>query len=163
MQNQKSYITKVFLDEASFIRRSPLIELERKAALSDLLHHNMFEPLTSDKKGYLKGPYHVHLALDEGKIIFDIRDTKEQSLTKITLPSKPFRRVIKEYFMICESYYKALKDASPNKIEAIDMGRKSIHNEGAEMLKDGLIRKINIDQNTARRIFTLLCVLHIRI
>jgi uncharacterized protein (UPF0262 family) len=95
-------------------------------------------------------------------MLFDIRNAENSDLTKVLLPLTPFRTIVRDYFMICDSYYKAIKKASPSQIEAIDMGRRGLHNEGSELLRERLAGKVEVDHNTARRLFTLICVLHIR-
>jgi len=150
-------IAKVSLDERMVVRRSPEIEHERAVAIFDLIEENSFAPAGTDS-----GPYNLHLSIEENRLILDIRSETEQPVGKVMLALGPFRRVVKDYFTVCESYYTAIKTASPSQIEAIDMGRRSLHNEGAELLRDRLAGKIEIDGNTARRLFTLICVLHIR-
>ena len=100
--------------------------------------------------------------MDDQADVFDIRDADDNKLSRFTQPLSPLRSVIKDYFMICDSYYKAIKISTPLKIEAIDMGRRSLHNEGAEILQERLAGKVEIDSGTARRLFTLICILHIR-
>jgi len=150
-------ISDLVLDEKSVVRRSPQVEHERKVAIFDLLEENYFSPV-----GDFTGPYKLHLGAVDNRLVFDIRDPKDQPLTTITLPLSSFRRVVKDYFMICESYFEAIKTASPSKIEAIDMGRRGLHNEGADQLREKLEGKVDVDKDTARRLFTLVCVLHIR-
>jgi len=155
--NAKSRLIDVQLDQGSVGRRSAEIEHERAIAIYDLLEDNHFEPV-----GCAEGPYRLHLSLEENRLIFDIRDESDESLGRVPLPMMPFRRIIKEYFQICESYYDAIKHAPPSRIEAIDMGRRGLHNDGSELLRERLEGKIELDHNTSRRLFTLLCVLHIR-
>ncbi len=107
-------------------------------------------------------PYHLHLSIAENRLLFDIRSDADDPVGTVTLPLLPFRRIVKDYFAVCESYYEAIRSASPSKIEAIDMGRRSLHDEGSELLCDRLDGKIEVDSDTARRLFTLICVLHIR-
>ena len=154
---EKQFIANITLDEASVVRRSPDVEHERAVAIYDLLEENRFAPV-----GDYRGPYHLHLALQENRLLFDIRSEADSALGTVTLPLSPFRRIVKDYFAICESYFEAIKTASPSKIEAIDMGRRGLHNEGSELLRERLDGKIEIDFDTARRLFTLICVLHIR-
>ncbi|MDJ0945445.1 MAG: UPF0262 family protein [Kiloniellales bacterium] len=154
---EKQFIANITLDEASVVRRSPDVEHERAVAIYDLLEENRFAPV-----GDYHGPYHLHLALQENRLLFDIRNEADSALGTVTLPLSPFRRIVKDYFAICESYFEAIKTASPSKIEAIDMGRRGLHNEGSELLRERLDGKIEIDFDTARRLFTLICVLHIR-
>ena len=150
-------ISEIKLDERSVVRRSADVEHERAVAIYDLIEDNYFAPA-----GHDGGPYHLHLAIEENRLIFDIRDEQEAEITAITLPLLPFRRIVKDYFAICEIYYDAIKTASPSKIEAIDMGRRGLHNEGSELLRERLNGKIEVDFDTARRLFTLICVLHIK-
>ncbi len=152
-------IVKIQLDEKSVLRRRPEVEHEREVALFDLLEENKFV-LKGD--GSEPGPYHLVLKLVEDRLVFDVRDTNDASQKEITLPVKPFRSIIKDYFLICESYFDAIKNLSPSQIEAIDMGRRGLHNEGAEMLRERLSENAELDQPTSRRFFTLLCVLHMR-
>jgi uncharacterized protein (UPF0262 family) len=150
-------LTNVTLDDSAVIRRSPEVEHERAVAIYDLLEDNTFRPV-----GDYGGPYHLHLSIAENRLLLDIRSEEEASLGTVTLPLLPFRRVIRDYFGVCESYYEAIKTASPARIEAIDMGRRGLHNEGSELLQERLEGKVEIDFDTARRLFTLICVLHIR-
>ncbi len=154
---QNDCVINVTLDEKSVVRRSPDIEHERAVAIYDLLEQNTFAPL-----GDYQGPYSLHLRLEETRLILDIRDESEIRLGQVGISLSPFRRIIKDYFTVCESYFEAIKTASPSKIEAIDMGRRGLHNEGSELLQERLSDKITMDFDTARRLFTLLCVLHIR-
>src|SRR5690606_29952914 len=107
-------------------------------------------------------PYCLYLSIEENRLVVDVRTESEKPVLKAILSLTPFRRIIKDYFTVCESYYEAIKRASPSQIEAIDMGRRSLHNEGSELLRERLDGKIELDANTARRLFTLFCVLHIR-
>lgn len=150
-------IASIVLDEASVVRRTPEIEHERKVAIFDLLEENSFAPNGSDG-----GPYSLHLAIEENRLVFDIRNEAEDPHGKVILSLSPFRKIIKDYFLICESYYEAIRSASPSKIESIDMGRRGLHNEGAELLTARLEGKIAIDHDTSRRLFTLICVLHMK-
>lgn len=155
---QNQCIAGIYLDEKYTVRRRPEVEHEQAVAIYDLLEENYFEPA-----GGLSGPYSVHLRIEENRVAFDVRgDDDSQTLSTITLPLSPFRRIVKDYFMICESYYDAIKKATPAQIETIDMARRGLHNEGSEQLRTLLADKVKIDENTARRLFTLVCVLHIR-
>ena len=149
-------IIKIRLDENSIVRRNADIEHERKVAIFDLLEDNSFV-LKS-----VPGPYDLVLRLEETRLIIDVRDAEENPLEEIRLQVTPFRRIIKDYFMVCESYFAAIKTASPSQIEAIDMGRRGLHNEGSELLRERLTQQVEMDLATARRLFTLICVLHIR-
>jgi len=152
-------ICDVRLDEKSLVRRRPEVEHERKVAIYDLLEENSFRV----RKDGVSGPYTLHLSLDGDKLCVDVHDKADAPLTSTFLSMKGFRSIVKEYFMICESYYSAIRTASPSRIEAIDMGRRGLHNDGAEMLRERLSdHDIDVDLDTARRLFTLVCVLHLR-
>lgn len=150
-------IVNITLDEQTVVRRSPDIEHERKVAIFDLLEENFFAPT-----GEVSGPFHLRLAIEEGRLVFDIQSEGGEPIGKIGLALSSFRRVVKEYFEICGNYFQAIKTASPSRIEAIDMGRRGVHNDGSQLLMERLAGKIEIDMPTARRLFTLICVLHIR-
>lgn len=150
-------LSNITLDDSAVIRRSPEVEHERAVAIYDLLEENSFRPA-----GDYTGPYHLHLSIAENRLQMEIRDEAGQPLDTVALPLLPFRRVIRDYFSVCETYYEAIKTASPARIESIDMGRRGLHNEGSELLQERLDGKIEIDFDTARRLFTLICVLHIR-
>ncbi len=155
--SDRQRIVNIFLDEKSVVRRSPDVEHERAVAIYDLIEENRFMPANTDA-----GPYALHLSLEESRLIFDIRSEDQSPILRVPLPLVPFRKIIKDYFTVCESYFAAIKTASPSHIEAIDMGRRGLHNEGSELLRANLDGKIDMDFATARRLFTLLCVLHIR-
>jgi uncharacterized protein (UPF0262 family) len=150
-------LVEIRLDAGSIVRWSREVEHERQVAVFDLLERNSFELV-----GGFAGPYRVELSLREANLIFSVEDQTGANRADVTLSMRPFRRLIKDYFMICESYFEAIKTATPSRIEAIDMGRRGLHNEGAEKLADALEGKIRVDGETARRLFTLVCVLHIR-
>ncbi|MFZ5779923.1 MAG: UPF0262 family protein [Pseudomonadota bacterium] len=150
-------IVDIALDEESVARRSPEVEHERAVALFDLLEENDFLLV-----GGKPGPYRLRIAVFEQRLIFDVRDAEDHKLRDIVLSLTPFRKVVKDYFLICESYYDAIKKLSPSQIEALDMGRRGLHNEGSELLRERLAGKIEIDLDTARRLFTLICALHIK-
>lgn len=151
------HLVNITLDEKTVLRRSAEVEHERQVAIYDLLEENAFAPV-----GGHAGPYSLHLRIEENRLVFDIRNEAEAPLETVQLPLLPFRRIVRDYFSVCESYYQAIKTASPAKIEAIDMGRRGLHNEGSELLQERLDGKVEIDFDTARRLFTLICVLHIR-
>ena len=154
----KHSIVQVFLDEVSIIRRSPEAEQERAVAIYDILESNYFAPT-----GDLAGPFHLYLRIeDHSRLILDIRSEQDESLREIGLPLLPLRRLIRDYFQICESYYDAIKKLTPSQIETIDMARRGLHNEGSEILAERLKDSVEVDYETARRLFTLVCVLHIR-
>lgn len=146
----------ITLDERTVVRRNADIENERAAAISDLLSHNQFVPASGRT-----GPFHLHLAVEENRLVMEIRDAAGESET-VVLPLARFRRIVKDYFMVCESYYEAIRRSNLNQIEAIDVGRRSLHNEGSDLLIEGLAGKVSLDHETARRLFTLICVLHLR-
>jgi uncharacterized protein (UPF0262 family) len=153
----KNRLIAVSLDKSIAPGLTPDAEHERQIAIYDLIEDNRFAVTGRDL-----GPYRLELSTAEGRLIFDISSEHRQRVTMIGLSMSPFRRIVKDYFMICESYYKAIRDASPSQIETIDMARRSLHNEGSEILKERLNGKIETDLDTARRLFTLLCVLHWR-
>ena len=157
MARSEQRIAEITLDEHSVVRRNTDVEHERAVAIVDLLDENSFIPRSS-----LAGPFHLHLGIEENRLLLDIRDEADKSLEQVVLPLSPFRRIVKDYFLVCDSYYSAMREASPSQIEAIDMGRRALHNEGGEKLRERLADQVEVDLNTARRLFTLLCVLHIR-
>ncbi len=150
-------LVNVQLDEKTVVRRKPEVEHERAVAIYDLIEENYFAPV-----GDYKGPYSLHISLEDNRLCLDVRGEDETPYTKVQLALKPFQRIVKDYFIVCESYYSAIKKSSPSQIEAIDMGRRGLHNEGSDLLRERLAGKIDIDHDTARRLFTLICVLHIR-
>ncbi len=156
-ERDRRRIVEISLDERTVMRRSPDVEHERAVAIYDLTEENYFAPVGDDS-----GPYHLHISIAENRLLFDIRSDADTAVATVTLPLLPFRRIVKDYFAVCESYYEAIRTASPSKIEAIDMGRRGLHDEGCDILRDRLDGKIEIDFDTARRLFTLICVLHIR-
>ncbi|MBB3952404.1 UPF0262 family protein [Aureimonas jatrophae] len=143
--------------DASVGRASPDVEHERRVAIVDLLEENRFEPA-----GAPEGPLRLRLSLADRRLVFDIRSDGDQVLVTHILSLTPFRRVIRDYFLICDSYQEAIRTATPSQIEAIDMGRRGIHNDGSDLLRERLEGKIALDKDTARRLFTLICVLHRR-
>lgn len=158
MSDETERIAEIELDEKTVVRRSPEIEHERAVAMHDLLAKNRFRPA-----GDLAGPYKLHLSIeDRSRLILDVRGLDDAPKTRIALGLAPFRRIVRDYFQICESYYDAIKRLSPAQIETIDMARRGLHNEGSELLVERLGEKVEMDKSTARRLFTLLCVLHIR-
>jgi uncharacterized protein (UPF0262 family) len=148
-------IIDIVLDEESVARRSPEVEHERAVALFDLIEENDFALVGTP------GPYRLRIGIFEQRLVFDVRDAHDNKLRDIVLSLTPFRKVVKDYFLVCESYYAAIKKLSPSQIEALDMGRRGLHNEGSELLRERLDGKIEIDLDTARRLFTLICALHI--
>jgi len=154
-------IIAVELDEQTIIWRNADVEQERRIAIFDLLEGNHFAPCRAYPQGY-SGPYRIKLRVEEGRLAIDIAAEDGQLLETIVLGLARFRRPIRDYFAICDSYYQAIRAATPQQIETIDMARRGIHNEAAELLRERLDGKIAVDFDTARRLFTLICVLHIR-
>ncbi|HWE06780.1 MAG TPA: UPF0262 family protein [Rhizomicrobium sp.] len=150
-------LASVELDERTLVRRTREIEQEREIAIYDLLEANSFVPCGSSG-----GPYRLVLAVQENRLVFNIRLESGAPHGRVMLSLTPFRRVIKDYFLVCESYFKAIRNAPPAQIEALDMGRRGLHDEGSELLRERLKGKIEVDSDTARRLFTLLCVLHLK-
>jgi uncharacterized protein (UPF0262 family) len=150
-------LSAITLDEHTVINRSPEIESERSAAIADLLGQNHFAPASG--RG---GPFRLHLAIEENRLVMEIRGEADETSETIQLPLAPFRRTVKDYFLVCESYYEAMRHSNLTRLESIDVGRRSLHNEGATLLSERLAGKIEIDHDTARRLFTLICVLHLR-
>ena len=150
-------IAHMHLEEKHQVRRRPEVEHERAIAMYDLMEENYFAPV-----GDFTGPYHVRLRLDDNRLVFTVCSTEDAELVEVVLPLKPFQSIVKDYFLICESYFNAIKKSNPAQIEAIDMGRRGLHNEGSELLRERLTGKVDVDFDTARRLFTLICVLHIR-
>ena len=148
-------IVAVTLDEESIGRSGPDIEHERAIAIYDLVEKNLFAP-----EGAAGGPYTLHLGITGNRLMFDIRKQDGTPVVAHLLSLTPFRRIVKDYFMICDSYYQAIRTASPDKIEAIDMGRRGIHEEGSRTLMERLEGKVRVDFETSRRLFTLISVLH---
>ena len=148
-------LVAVNLDEASIGRSSPDIDHERAVAIYDLIEENSFKPI-----GHEGGPYALHLSLAENRLVFDIRLATGEPVVAHMLSLNTFKKIVKDYFMICDSYYQAIRTATPDKIEAIDMGRRGIHDEGSRTLQERLVGKVRIDFETARRLFTLISVLH---
>jgi uncharacterized protein (UPF0262 family) len=148
-------LSAVTLDEQSIGRGSADQEHERAIAIYDLLEDNRFAVV-----GHDGGPYSLVIALHDAKLVFDIRDENGEAVVAHILSLTPFKRILKDYFMICETYYAAIRQATPSRIEAIDMGRRGLHNEGAQLLAERLKGKIDTDPDTARRLFTLVTALH---
>ncbi|ALH80088.1 MULTISPECIES: UPF0262 family protein [Sphingopyxis] len=157
----KQRIISVELDEGSIVWRNPDVEQERRVAIFDLIEDNKFVPQRGHADGYA-GPYRLMLRVEEGRLIFEISREDGSPLEAIILGLGRFRRPIRDYFAICDSYYQAIKTATAQQIETVDMARRGLHNEAAEMLMDRLDGKIAVDFDTARRLFTLICVLHIK-
>jgi len=150
-------IAGIELDEKTVVRRTRQIEQEREIAIYDLLESNSFAPAGSEG-----GPYKLVLSIEENRLVFDIRLVDETAHGRVMLSLTPFRRVIKDYFLICDSYFKAIRQAPPQQIETLDMSRRGMHDEGSALLRERLKGKIEVDSDTARRLFTLICVLHLK-
>lgn len=154
-------IIDITLDEATIMWRSADVEQERRIAIFDLIEGNYFAPQRQHTDGYA-GPYRIALSVEEGRLVIGIARDDGTALETYILGLGRFRRAIKDYFAICDSYYQAIRAATPQQIETVDMARRGVHNEAAELLKERLEGKIDIDFDTARRLFTLICVLHIK-
>ncbi|MEF3046937.1 UPF0262 family protein [Pseudotabrizicola sp. L79] len=153
-------ICHIEIDEKGLVRPTPEIEQERRVAIFDLLEENSFGLPARDGRAVAPGPYRLGLAIREGRLVFDVATEDETKVGEFHLSLGPFRQVVKDYFQICESYFDAVKRLPPSQIEAIDMARRGIHNEGARVLQERLEGKAEVDLDTARRLFTLICVLH---
>jgi uncharacterized protein (UPF0262 family) len=153
--DSKNFIVAVTLDEESIGRSGPDIEHERAIAIYDLIEKNLFAP-----DGAGGGPFALHIGITGNRLMFDIRLEDGTPVVAHLLSLTPFRRIVRDYFMICDSYYQAIRTATPDKIEAIDMGRRGIHDEGSHTLQERLKGKVRVDFETARRLFTLISVLH---
>ena len=158
---QAQRVAQITLDERTVLRRSPAIEHERDAAIADLLKDNNFAPASGRT-----GPFHLNLAIAESRLAMEIRALGDEpeggSSETIMLALAPFGRIVKDYFLVCESYYETIRGHGLAHVEAIDVGRRSLHDEGAVLLIERLADKVAIDHATARRLFTLICVLHLR-
>ncbi|MEE4348943.1 MAG: UPF0262 family protein [Pacificimonas sp.] len=154
-------IADIQLDDRTILWRNADIEQERRVAIFDLLEANSFRVLTAGAADH-PGPYSIFLHVRDGRLAIDVKTQAGGMLDTVVVPLSPFRRTIRDYFGICESYYQAIRERAPHEIETIDMARRGIHNDAAELLKTRLEGKIEVDFDTARRLFTLICVLHIR-
>ena len=154
-------IINIELDEATILWRNADIEQERRIAIYDLIEDNSFKPLRAWEAGYT-GPYRLKLAVSDGRLAMDIADAEENLLETLLLGLGRFRRPIREYFAICDRYFQAIRKATASEIETIDMARRGLHDSAAELLVERLEGKVETDFPTARRLFTLICVLHIR-
>jgi len=155
-----SRLSSVEIDDTGLAPPTPEIEQERKVAIFDLLEENTFGLPAREGRAAPVGPYHLHLAIRERRLVFDVTSESGAAMAEFHLSLGPFRQVVKDYFQICENYFDAVKKLPPSKIEAIDMARRGIHNEGARVLQERLEGKAELDTDTARRLFTLICVLH---
>jgi uncharacterized protein (UPF0262 family) len=154
-KTQSACLVSLTLDEASIGRSSPEIEHERAVAIYDLISDNKFRPLGDDG-----GPYALKLGITGNRLVFDIRKRGGAPVVAHLLSLAPFRRIVKDYFTVCDSYYAAIRNAAPDRIEALDMGRRAVHDEGSRIVMERLKRKVELDFDTARRLFTLITVLH---
>jgi uncharacterized protein (UPF0262 family) len=154
-KRQDGRLAALTLDESSIGRSSRDIEHERAVAIYDLVADNTFKPL-----GHDGGPYALQLGISGNRLVFDIRATDGTPVIAHMLSLAPFRRIVKDYFTVCDSYYTAIRTATPDRIEALDMGRRSLHDEGSRIVMERLKRKVEIDFDTARRLFTLITVLY---
>ena len=154
-KQQNGRLAAVTLDESSIGRSSRDVEHERAVAIYDLVADNTFKPL-----GHDGGPYALQLGISGNRLVFDIRATDGTPVIAHMLSLAPFRRIVKDYFTVCDSYYTAIRTATPDRIEALDMGRRSLHDEGSRIVMERLKRKVEIDFDTARRLFTLITVLY---
>jgi uncharacterized protein (UPF0262 family) len=152
----KQRLVAVTLDEETIGRSNPDVEHERQVAIYDLLEQNSFAPIGHESRG----PFALHLSITGNRLAFDIRTADGEPVIAHLLSLTPLRRIVKDYFTVCDSYYEAIRTATPDKIEALDMGRRSIHNDGSRVLMERLKDKVKLDIDTARRLFTLICVLH---
>ncbi len=150
-------LAAITLDEKSVVQRSRAVEQEREIAIYDILEANVFKP-----EGSGGGPYHLTLGLEENRLVLDIALEDNTAHSRMTVSLTPLRKTMKDYFLICESYYKAIRTAPPHQIEALDMARRTLHDEGATELQKRLTDKVETDFDTARRLFTLVCVLQMR-
>ena len=155
-----SRLLNVEIDETGLAAPTPEIEQERKVAIFDLLEDNSFALPARDDRAMPDGPFNLLLAIRERRLVFDLTDENGGAAAQFHLSLGPFRQVVKDYFQICESYLDAVEKLPPSQIEAIDMARRGIHNEGARVLQERLEGKAEVDKDTARRLFTLICVLH---
>ena len=157
MSDGDHYISELHIDSESLAVTSPEMEHERRVAIFDLLEENSFHP-----EGSESGPYIINMSLLDDRLVFNVQRTNGAARGEFSFSIKPFRRIIKDYFMICEAYHDAIRTATTAQIEAIDMGRRGLHNEGSRLLEDSLRNSAEIDFATSRRLFTLICALHRR-
>ena len=152
-------IASIEVDEGNVVRLNENVRHERVTAIADLMERNHFV-----YKAHPHGPYHLRLSVVDNRLCFDIHNLDGQHLGDIMLPLSPFRALVKEYFVICDAYYSALRGGQqPGQLEAVDMGRRGLHNEAATLLMERLSAQVDVDHDTARRLFTLMCVLHLRV
>ena len=154
-KGSKSRLVGIVLDEKSTATTNPNIEHEREVAIFDILEGNSFAV-----EGRDDGPYTLNLGIVEDRLVFDIRNEGGANIVTHMLSLTPLKRIMRDYFLICESYYEAIRSAPPSRIQAIDMGRRGLHDEGSRTLQERLAGKLTLDLDTARRLFTLICALH---
>ena len=150
-------LVHVTVEEDGRVRLSPELKHERAVAVFDLLAENSFALV-----GDARGPYRLHIGIEDNRLAFDVRDAADTPIERILLPLSPLRSIIRDYFRICDAYYEAIRIATPSRIEAIDMGRRGVHNDGAAILRERLAARVEMDDTTCRRLFTLICVMHVR-
>ncbi|WP_208347242.1 UPF0262 family protein [Pseudaestuariivita rosea] len=155
-----THIAHIELDDRNLPPPTPEIDQERKVAIFDLLEENSFALPRRDDRVVPDGPYHLTLSIQDKRLVFSVRTENQKLAGEFHLSLGPFRQVVKDYFQICESYFEAVRTLPPSQIETIDMARRGIHNEGARILQERLDGKAEVDTDTARRLFTLICVLH---
>ena len=155
-----THIVQIEIDDSDFPPATPEIEQEREVAMFDILECNSFKLTGRGEKVISDGPYRLGLSIKNSRLVFDIQTEEDQKAAEFHLSLTPFRQVVKDYWTICENYYDAVKNMPPSQIETIDMARRGIHNEGARLLEERLDGKAKVDTDTARRLFTLICVLH---
>ena len=158
--NGTQKIIDLTLENAARIARHPNVQHECRVAIFDLLEENYFAPKAAAPDA--AGGYRVRLSVTEKGILLNISNEQDKEIAVLDISLRPFRRIIKDYFLLCENYYEAIRSATPEKIETMDMGRRSLHDEGAKLLKEKLTPSVAVDWDTARRLFTLICVLHMR-
>ncbi len=156
-------LTRVVLAGEALTRLNPLLDADRAQAVADLEFENQFRLCGTPERAAAPGPYVLHLSVQEGRLVFDVRDTADAPLQMLVLALGPFRGLIKDYQLLVDSHMLAVEEGREQRIQAIDMGRRGLHNEGAALLRERLDGKASIDHETARRLFTLVCVLHQRI
>ena len=155
-----SYIAQIELDDRNLPPPTPEIEQERRVAMFDLLEENSFSLPKRDDRLVPDGPYKIGLSIQDKRLVFDVQTQDDSPAAQFIMSLGPFRQVVKDYYQICESYFTAVKTMPPSQIETIDMARRGIHNEGSRVLQERLEGKAEVDTDTARRLFTLICVLH---
>ena len=156
-EDRNQRLINVILDERAQVRRRPEVEHERAVAIEDLIENNRFIPV-----GDYQGPYVLHVRIEGQRLIFGIHTGEDRPLGEIVLLLAALRGIIRDYFIVCDSYYDSIRSAPPHRIEAIDMARRGLHDEGSRILRERLAGMVDVDAQTARRLFTLICVLHAR-